>query len=137
MSNTSTPSQQNTALEQATLSVVQQFNSAGINVHEQELPDALNSGRRGHCPGVKLSATHKNGATCTLEIKHLNDFDGGLRATLTFPVEGTGASSVITIRKEDPSQRDFRERLSALVNHAITALGVFGKEDSLTELKLP
>jgi hypothetical protein len=111
--------------------------NAGLSIERKDNPDTQHSGRRGHCPGVELSITHKNGASCTMEIKHLNDFGGGLRAILTFPVEGTGTSSVTKILEEDLSSRPFPERLTALANHAIRELSVFGKEDSLTDLRMP
>ena len=127
----------NTALENATLSVLQQCESSEMAVVRKDLPDSLNINRRGYCPGVELSVTHTNGATCTVEIKNLSDFDCGLRATLKLPVEGTGVSSVLSIREEDPSKRDFSERLTALVNHAITVLGISGRGDTIADLQMP
>ena len=137
MNTTTTLSHEESPLEHATLAVVQQFRQAGLGVERKDNPDAQHIGHKGHCSVVELAITHKNGASCRMDIKHLNDFEGGLRAILTFPVEGTGTSSVTTIREEDPSPSQIRERLTALASHAITALSVFGKEDSLSDLRIP
>jgi hypothetical protein len=138
MSDTITQSQQNTRIEATTLSVVQQLTSAGMKVERSGIPDTLDEGRRGHCPGLKLAVSHKNGATCVLEIKDLNDSPGGLRATLTFPVEGSDTSSVTIIREEDASRRAFQQRLTALTSFAITSLNIFGREDSsMSDLQYP
>lgn len=137
MSTTNSPAQQNSSLEQTTLGVIQQLKSAGLEVERKDNPDLDHRGRRGHCPGVELSITHSNGASCTIEVKHLNDFDGGFRAVLTVPVEGTDTSSVLTIRAEDLPRRDFGGRLTALVSHAIKTLNVLGRDDSFSDIQFP
>lgn len=137
MTNTANQPQQNTTLDEATNRVLQQLTLANMSVVAETISDPINSGRRGYCPGVDLSVTHPNGATCSILIKHLNDHNGGLRATLTLPVPGTDATSVLIVRKEDPSEKDINERITALVSHAISVMETMGGQESLTDLSMP